>query len=215
MKHELDVKNQNNISEDWPGQYTIFSWIEYVLNLPYPIFIVTTWKDNGKSNACLWSWGHFTGKACGFYSLFSLSKDSHTYKNIKRDEEWCINIPTVKYKDKYLQTIENNNKDNDEIIDAGLTPESSKIIKSPRIKESPISLECQFEWERELFAGSPENIICGKVIHLAANDIAFNINHKQRIEDMGIMYNIRSHLNPLTGEKSSNTIGLINSMVEG
>lgn len=214
MKNELGFKLPDNVVESWPGQYTLFSWMEYVLNIPYPIFIITTKKANGKSNACPCSWGYFSGKGSGYYSLFSLSQNSHTYSNIKRDQEWCINLPTVQLKDKFFKTIEVNHEDNDEIVDAGLTVESSKVISSPRIKESPISLECKFEWEKELFAGSPEKIICGKVVHLAADDKAFNIDHKQRIEDMGIMYNIRAHLNPLTGEKSmNNAIGILNSSI--
>ena len=211
MKHELGVEIPAVATEDWPGQYDMFSWIEYVLNVPYPIFVLTTRKNNGKSNACLCSWGYFTGKGSGFYAVFSLSRTGHTYQNIKRDHEFCINIPILRDREKMFATIANNGEELDEIAESGLTPEPAAVIGVPRIRECPVSLECRFAWERELFEGSTENVICGKAVHLAAEERAFQIDHRRRIADMSIMYNIRGQLNPLTGETSSDTVGVLDS----
>lgn len=209
MKKELGVKLPENITESWPGQYEIFSWIEYVFNLPYPIFVIATKKENGKPNACLCSWGYFTGKASGFYSIFSLSRNSHTYENIKRDKEWCINVPSGRDRDKYFKTIEVNGEETDEITDAGLTIEEARMVNSPRIKEAPVSLEYKFEWERELFPGCPENVICGRVVHLAAEEEALDTDHEKRLDYLKIMYNIRARLDPLTGRTSEGAIGIV------
>ncbi len=66
-KHEFDIGKPKNLQEEWPGQYKIFSWLEYVVNMPYPIFIITTYKANGKANANLWAWGFFAGGENSFY----------------------------------------------------------------------------------------------------------------------------------------------------
>ena len=33
-----------------------FSWLEFVTSIPTPMFLVTTYKANGKTNACMQSW---------------------------------------------------------------------------------------------------------------------------------------------------------------
>ena len=211
MKQEFNVEKPENIIEDWPGQYEVCSWLEYVVNIPYPLFIITTCKENGKSNANLCAWGFFRGEGEGFYSLFAIGKESHTYKNIMRDKEWCINIPSLGHKTESFNTIENNEIKDDEIKDSGLTERSSEVIDVPRIKESPISLECKFEWQKNLFRRSSQKIICGKIVHLAAEEKALNIDQKQRIEDLKIMYNSRSQLNPLSGESASSGVSILDS----
>ena len=37
-----------------------FSWKEFVVTVPSPLFLVTTYKDNGQPNACMQSWATFT-----------------------------------------------------------------------------------------------------------------------------------------------------------
>jgi hypothetical protein len=55
MKKEFGAEKPVSIKEQWPGQFDIFSWAEYVANIPYPIFIITATKESGKPNANLWS----------------------------------------------------------------------------------------------------------------------------------------------------------------
>ena len=47
MKHELGVTQPPFLVEDWPGNYEIFSWLEYIVTVPNPMFLVTTFKENG------------------------------------------------------------------------------------------------------------------------------------------------------------------------
>ncbi len=37
-----------------------FSWLEFVTSIPAPMFLVTSYKSNGKANACMQSWATFT-----------------------------------------------------------------------------------------------------------------------------------------------------------
>ncbi len=211
-RHEFDIEKPKNLQEEWPGQYEVFSWLEYVVNIPYPIFIITTYKSNGKANANLWSWGCFAGEENGFYSLIALTDTNHTYENIKRTKVWCINIPSLDFKEECFKTIEHNQIDDDEIEQTGFSKESAISIYAPRIKECPISLECKLEWEKSLFENSSQKIICGKIVHFGVDKKVVNLDQKARIEKLKIMYNFRSQLNPLTGELTSGGISIIDKL---
>src|SRR5512143_11045 len=57
-----------------------FSWMDFVTAIPSPLFVATTWKSNGKANACLQSWACFTGSKDGFFAVLSaVFKSGHFY----------------------------------------------------------------------------------------------------------------------------------------
>ena len=45
-----------------------FHWMEFVLSIPSPLYIITSYKSNGLSNACMQSWTTFTGGRKGFFA---------------------------------------------------------------------------------------------------------------------------------------------------
>ena len=81
------------LSETWPGQFNIFSWMEFVTAIPQAISVVTTYKENGLANACPQSWTLYSGDGDGYYVVFSVIKRAHTYKNILRKKEFVVNFP--------------------------------------------------------------------------------------------------------------------------
>ena len=57
-----------------------FDWKEFVLGIPSPLFLVTTYKSNGQPNACMQSWAAFTSAnhGNGYYALLSsVNKNGH------------------------------------------------------------------------------------------------------------------------------------------
>ena len=94
MKHEIGITRPEVLIEDWPGKYEVFSWLEFVVTVPNPIFLVTTRKANGAPNANLQSWGLLVGEAGNYTSLFALLDHAHTYDNILREREWCVGYPS-------------------------------------------------------------------------------------------------------------------------
>jgi Mg2+/Co2+ transporter CorB len=76
MKREISITQPEYLIEDWPGKYDVFSWLEYIVTVPNPIFIVTTRKANGAPNANLQSWGLLIGekgkRPVGFITLDNL-----------------------------------------------------------------------------------------------------------------------------------------------
>ena len=88
MKHEYGVEKPPYLQEAWPGKYRLVSWQEYAVNIPYPVFISTTLKENGKPNACLHSWGCFAGGDQVYCSVLTMLNTYHTAANIRRTAEW-------------------------------------------------------------------------------------------------------------------------------
>jgi len=212
MKHEYDIEKPPYLQEAWPGKYQLFSWQEYAVNIPYPIFIVTTLKENGKPNACLHSWGCFAGGDQGYCSVLTMLKTNHTAANILRAGEWCINFPSVDLLDRCVQTIACNSPDSDEIAESGFTLEVPRVVQAPRIAECAVNLECKLEWDHPLCEGSDWHVFTGKVVHLAMEELAFELDPAQRMKNLKTMYNMRATLNPQTGEIGQSLLPVIGEM---
>jgi flavin reductase (DIM6/NTAB) family NADH-FMN oxidoreductase RutF len=215
MKHEIRVGTPENLEEIWPGSYDLFSWLEYVVTIPHPIFLITTRKANGEPNACLHSWGFLTGDRDNFTSILSVLDYYHTYENILREGEWCLNFPSLDDYEKCFETIYVNEADNDEITEAGLTVESSQVVQAPRIGECHINIECQLEWHRPLYEDSQWHLMAGRVVHVAMDEKALPVDPMERMKNMRLMYNIRGTIDPVSGEQyGPNSFGLISEVVK-
>ena len=214
MKHEIQIGTPENLEEIWPGSYQLFSWLEYVVTIPHPIFVITTRKANGEPNACLHSWGFLVGDRDNYTSILGVLDYYHTYENIIREGEWCLNYPSVDDYEKCFETIHVNEADNDEITAAGLTVEAAQVIRAPRIAECQINLECQLEWHRPLYDNSQWRLVAGRVVHVAMDEKVLTHDPTERVKAMRLMYNIRGTINPVSGEMHGpNSLGLISEVV--
>jgi flavin reductase (DIM6/NTAB) family NADH-FMN oxidoreductase RutF len=213
MKHEIGITKPEYLIEDWPGKYEIFSWMEYVVTVPNPIYIITTRKENGAPNANLQSWGLLVGEKGNYSSLLALLDTTHTYTNIMREREWCVCFPSFEHYPECFETIHINAPVNDEITGAGFTIEPAATVQAPRIAECPVNLECRLEWHRPLYEGSQWHLFAGRVNHLAMDEAIMVPDPVERTRAMGLMYNVRSTVNPLNGEQyGPNTLGLLNQV---
>ena len=126
-------KEYSNIPDSMKNMETYgFSWMDYVTAIPSPLFVVTTYKSNGKPNASLQSWACFKGSTTGFYAILSsVDKAGHLYQSIKEKKEAVLNFPSADCYDQCLATIANNGFNNDEITLSGLTSRQASIVKRP------------------------------------------------------------------------------------
>ncbi len=215
MKHEIGIAQPEYLNEDWPGKYDLFSWLEYVVSVPNHICLITTRKANGAANACLHSWGMLVGDKDNYSSLLALLDNGHTYANIVREGEWCINFPSYEYHAQCSETIRVNAPDNDEITDAGFGLETAKTVRAPRIAECWANLECRLEWQRPLYEKSRWRLLLGRVTHAAMDESVMAIDPAQRMQAMKLMYNIRGTINPLDGQQhGANSIGLLSELIK-
>ena len=97
-----------------------FSWMDFVTAIPAPLFVVTTYKKNGKTNACLQSWACFNGGADGFFAILSsVNKAGHMYQTLRETSACVLNFPPAAIYDRCQATIRNNQWDTDEIAASG------------------------------------------------------------------------------------------------
>ncbi len=174
-----------------------FSWMDFVTAIPSPLFVVTTYKSNGKPNACLQSWACFNGGPNGFYAILSsVNKFGHLYQSITETKEAVLNFPSVDWYDQCFNTIANNGFDNDEIALSGLTSEQASVVNAPIIKECFLNLECRYLWEREIVEGSSHVLMCLEVVNISVDEVYLDEKSQGRYGDTGYLYNIHYPINP-------------------
>lgn len=214
MKHYFTHNKPDYLVEDWPGKYDTFSWLEFGITVPNPIYIVTTLKDGDIPNANIQSWGLLLGEGKHNHFLLAMLKHHHTYANIMRTKEWCINYISKDYLRQACETIKQNGLAADELAASGLTAAQSKMIKTPAIAESTVSLECTLKWDTSLVEDSNWSLLCGEIVQIGIDDAVMSVKPEERIAAMNLMYNIRGTVNPLNGDyHSANTFGLIGNII--
>ena len=209
MTFEHGYTRPDTIHEDWENQFKIFSWIAYLTAIPHVIFLVTTLKENGQPNAALHGWASFTGEGDNYYVIMPVMKHTHTYRNIQRDGEFCINFLSAAYVDMCKETIRHNTIETDEIAAAGLTREGSATRRVPRIEESFLKLECTLQWEKALCPDSTNITVCGKVAHLSVDERFVTSPVTQRYGQDSFVFHLMAMKNPYTGERLRGGIGRI------
>lgn len=213
MKYELKSKPES-FKEIWPGQYEIFSWVEFVTAVPQAISVITTWKEGRIPNACLQAWSTYTGDSGGYYVIFSIMNNNHTYKNILRGKEFIVNFPNTDEFSRCSATVENNDDETDEIAAAGLMVETAQVVDAPRIKECFLNLECRLGWHRPLHDESLWHVFAGEVVHVAVESEYVKANSGRRYGEKGYIFNIHSPIDPYNGEQEVSKVGKIESMYE-
>lgn len=174
-----------------------FSWMDFLTAIPSPLFVVTTYKSNGKPNACLQSWACFNGNQDGFYAILSsVNKKGHLYQSIIEKKEAVINFPSADWYDKCTDTIKNNGYDDDEITSSGLTALKASKVDAPLIKECFLNLECKYLWEKEIKEGSSHVLMCLEIVNICIKEKYLNEATHGRYGEDGYLYNIHYPINP-------------------
>lgn len=209
VKKEISAKPKK-ITEHWPGELAMFSWMDFVAAIPTPLFVVTGWKSNGKENACLQSWATFGSDAGQFVCILSNAlKTGHMYQSLKETGCCVLNFPAADIYSKCHKTIDNNQFETDEITASGLTAENAVRVNAPRIAECFLNIECEFLWEQSNFENSNNAVIGLKAVHISMDSDRYDHDVLGRYGKNGYIYNINSPRNPDTGEAVKDSIGII------
>jgi flavin reductase (DIM6/NTAB) family NADH-FMN oxidoreductase RutF len=94
-----------------------------------------------------------------------------TLANIIETEEFVVNIVSLPLADKMNRSSAEFDSSVNEFEQTELTPEASKLIKPPRVKEAMVSMECRLFQRIELPKSS---IVLGKVVCIHVDDKAWN-----------------------------------------
>lgn len=186
-----------------------FNWKEHVTAIPSPLVVVTTYKKSGQTNATMQSWLTF-GNDNDFYCVFAaVSKHGHMYQTIHERNALVINFPSADVYARCYETIRHNQPEDDEISMVGLTAEPAALVDAPCIAECFLNLECEFAWEKELFPGSRQVVMCVKVVSMAMEENRLDEQQLGRYGETGYLYNIHFPTNPSTGAEGPEALGTI------
>jgi flavin reductase (DIM6/NTAB) family NADH-FMN oxidoreductase RutF len=116
---------------------------------PRPIAFVTTVSPDGKVNAAPFSFFNLLGANPPILAFAPGDRDDGTPKdtarNIRLTHEFVVNLVDEAIAEAMNKCAASLPYGENELIPAGLHSTPSKVVKPPRILESPVSLECQ-EW---------------------------------------------------------------------
>jgi len=194
-----------------------FSWMDFVTAIPSPLFVATSFKSNGKPNACLQSWACFSGTdRCLYAFLSSVSLSGHLYASVRETGECVLNFPSADVYERCLRTIANNQWETDEITASGLTVEAAVRVNAPRIRECFLALECRYAWDREIAEGSGHALMCLEVVHVGMDEAHLDEAAQGRYGESGYLYNVHYPVDPETfNGKSRDSIAVLRKLRDG
>ncbi|HEY2890247.1 MAG TPA: flavin reductase family protein [Dongiaceae bacterium] len=148
------------------------------LVVPRPIGWITTIDKQGRVNLAPFSFFNAIAEdppmvlfAPGGRKADRPVKDSRA--NAEETGEFVCNLATWDLREAMNLTSDNLAVGEDEMRHAGLTPVPSKLVKSPRVKESPVHFECKLWKVVELPTHDreePNCIVIGEVVGIHIDD---------------------------------------------
>jgi flavin reductase (DIM6/NTAB) family NADH-FMN oxidoreductase RutF len=134
--------------------------------VPRPIALISTISEDGILNAAPFS---FFGGLSSTPPLLGVSisnrrgEKKDTVRNIEFLGDFVVNIVNEDIAEQMNLTSGDYPPEVDEYKIANLTPQASEIVQSPRIAESPVSLECRVYDKMEI-RDSINTLIIGEVV---------------------------------------------------
>ena len=155
--------------------------------IPRPIGWISSISDNGVNNLAPFSFFNAIGDDPP-HVMFSTTRagnsNKDTLNNVLANKQFVVNMVTEDTVERMNFTSQPFLHNEDEFKLAGLTPIPSVKIKPMRVKESPITFECElvhhYSLENHRFGGA--TMLVGKVIMLHIDETVLLDNHKINLE---------------------------------
>jgi len=148
------------------------------LVVPRPIGWISSQDGNGVVNLAPYSF--FNGVASEPPTVMFSSNGVHSegsykdsVKNVRDTGEFVCNLATWETREAMNTTSAMVARSVDEFELSGLTPVPSRLVKPPRVKESPVHLECTYLQTVELPCDKPEQsnlVVFGQVVGIHIDD---------------------------------------------
>lgn len=169
---------------------------QYLLHAvaPRPIAFVSTVDKDGHPNLSPFSFFNvFSAKPP--IAVFSPARSGrtgatkNTFDNVKETGECVINVVNYALVQQASLSSTEYAKGINEFVKAGLTEEPSKLVRAPRVKESPVQIECKVREVVELGqeGGAGNLVICEVLLIHVSEDVlgADNMIDQQKIDLVG------------------------------
>ena len=139
---------------------------------PLPVALISTIGRDDIHNAAPFS---FIAPVCSKPPILCVSfgmrqgEKKDTLNNIEFTHDFVINVADENLLNHAIKTSKDYPSDVDELKEAGLTAINSEKVKSPRVAEAKVSLECRLVQKMELTEQYPEGkglraIVFGEVV---------------------------------------------------
>jgi flavin reductase (DIM6/NTAB) family NADH-FMN oxidoreductase RutF len=151
---------------------------------PRPICFASTIDLNGNVNLSPFSFFNLfsTNPAVVVFSPSRRARNNttkHTLQNIVEVPEVVINIVSYDMIQQVSLSSCEFPKGVDEFLKAGFTKEPSQVVKPPRVKQSPVQLECKVLEVKPLGTqGGAGNLVIAEVLMMHINENILNENGK-------------------------------------
>ena len=156
--------------------------------IPRPIGWVSSVSENGINNLAPFSYFNAVGDDPP-HIMFSTGRGNDTNKdtlnNVLATKQFVVNMVTEELTEQMNATAQAVHSDIDEFELAGVTAVASEKIKPMRVKESPISFEC--ELVHHYFLEDHKNggacVIIGRIVMMHFDDAVLLDNYKINFEN--------------------------------
>ncbi|MGZ5498547.1 MAG: flavin reductase family protein [Candidatus Aminicenantales bacterium] len=148
------------------------------LLLPSPVLVIGTYGSDGKPNIMTVAWGGIASSKPPCLSV-SLREATLSYHNIKRTEAFTVNIPSEKHLKEADFVGMVSGRECDKFKETGLTPEKSRLVNAPIVKEFPYALECKLVKQVDL---GLHTMFIGEIVGLVADSEVLNSKQLPDIE---------------------------------
>ncbi|HEU4497213.1 MAG TPA: flavin reductase family protein [Flavobacterium sp.] len=151
--------------------------------IPRPIAWISTISEDGILNLAPFSFFNAAGDDPP-HIMFSASRpggqEKDTLANILRTGQFVVNMVTEALAEQMNATAQSVPHDIDEFQLAGLTPIASARIKPPRVKESPVSFECELvhHYTLENHKSGGATIVIGRIVMFHFDDSVLSDGYK-------------------------------------
>jgi flavin reductase (DIM6/NTAB) family NADH-FMN oxidoreductase RutF len=155
--------------------------------IPRPIGWISSVSEDGINNLAPFSYFNAVGEDPP-HVMFSTGRGNHTNKdtlnNVLATKQFVVNMVTEELAEQMNTTAQSVPSEVDEFELAGVTPVASVKVKPMRVKESPITFEC--ELVHHYFLEDHKNggacIIIGRIVMMHFDDEVLLDNYKINLE---------------------------------
>jgi flavin reductase (DIM6/NTAB) family NADH-FMN oxidoreductase RutF len=146
--------------------------------LPSPVLIIGTFGADGRPNIMNAAWGGIASSKPPCISV-SLREATLSYHNIIQTKAFTVNIPSEKYLREADFVGMVSGRECDKFRETRLTPEKSKIVNAPIVKEFPYALECTLVRMIDL---GMHTMFIGEIVGMVADSEVLSSNQLPDIE---------------------------------
>ncbi len=146
--------------------------------LPSPVLIIGTYGPGGRPNIMNAAWGGIASSKPPCISV-SLREATLSYHNIKETGAFTVNIPSEKHIREADFAGLVSGREFDKFKEARLTPEKSKLVNAPIVKEFPYALECKLVKQVAL---GLHTMFIGEIVGMIADSEVLNPDKLPDIE---------------------------------